>query len=165
MFWTLLLAVLSAIALFYILKNRLAIFWPSTGKMIKIVDDLADIKKTDIAYDLGSGDGRIVKKLAKKAKLVIGVEHSKIMNSIARKKLKGLKNAKIVDGNLFEQDISDANVVVAYLSRLLIPKLERKITEECKKGTRIILIGYKFRGLKPVKERRTFLMTIRLYIV
>jgi 16S rRNA A1518/A1519 N6-dimethyltransferase RsmA/KsgA/DIM1 with predicted DNA glycosylase/AP lyase activity len=150
--------------LYYMLKNRLAIYWPSSGKMVDVIEGLAGVKKGDVVYDLGSGDGRIVERLSRKAKKCVGVEHNNLLVSYSKKKLRGLKNVKIIHGNIFDQDLSDANVIVAYLSRPLIGALEKKIIMDCKKGTRIVLVGYKFSKLKMAKERKRLWIRIRLYL-
>ncbi|OGI15541.1 hypothetical protein A3K63_01600 [Candidatus Micrarchaeota archaeon RBG_16_49_10] len=154
-----------SLLLIYIIKNRLAIFWPSTGRMVDAIEELADLKGRETVYDLGSGDGRVLVRLAKNAKKATGIEHNPILNAIARKRIGGLKNVSVTQGDIFEKDLKDADVIVAYLSRFLTHKLEKKIIKECRNGTKIILVGYRFNGMKPLKERRVFLMRIRLYKV
>lgn len=146
------------------LKNRLAIFFPSSREMIKIVMEFADLKKRDVFYDLGSGDGRILVEAAKAKIPVVGVEENRFLNWIARRKTKHLENVKIIQGNLFEQDISKATVIVAYLSRRLTHELQKKIKKETKKGTRIILIDHVFKSWEPVKMKKCFWLPIRLYV-
>jgi len=95
----------------------------------------------------------------------VGVEHNILLNKLARRKLKGYKNVKIVQGDIFDQGLSKATVVIAYLSRYVTKKLQKKIRSECEKRTRVILISYKFDNWEPVKMKRWFWLPIRLYVV
>jgi len=160
------LFLLSSFLLYYFLKNKLAVFFPSSKEVIKVVIELANLKKDDVFFDLGSGDGRILIEASKSGARVFGVEKNKILNWLAKRKVKklGLKNVKIIEGDLFKQDLGKATVIVAYLSQFLVEKLERKIEKEVKKGTRIILVDHKFKNLKPVLTRRVGLIPVRLYV-
>ncbi len=160
----LLLAFFFFFCLYYILKNRLAFFYPSSKEMIDVILDFADVNKNDIFYDLGSGDGRILVGAGKKGIPVVGVERNFFLNWIARRKTRKLNNVKIIKGNIFDQDLSKASIIVAYLSRKVTRELEKKIKRECKKKTKIILVDHPFVGWKPVKTRKIGLIPIRLYV-
>jgi len=132
--------------------------------MINIVIDFADIKKNDVFYDLGSGDGRILVEAAKKGIKVIGVEKNPFLNWLARRKIKNFKNVKIIQGDIFKQKINDASIIVAYLSQKIAERLQKKIEKKVKKGTRIILIDHKFLDWEPSKVKKVGLIPIRLYV-
>jgi predicted RNA methylase len=131
--------------------------------MIDVVIDLADIRKNDIFYDLGSGDGRILIEAAKLGKKVVGIEKNRLLNWFARRKIRNFKNVKIIQGDIFKQKINDASIIVAYLSQKVTKKLQKKIEKEVKKGTRIILVDHKFFNWEPIKVKRVGLIPIRLY--
>ncbi len=150
--------------LYYFLKNRFAIFFPSSRRMIDVVIDFAQIKKNDIFYDLGSGDGRVLIEVAKKNIKVIGIEKNPFLNWFARRKIKNIKNVKIIQGNIFKQKIDDASIIVAYLSQKITEKLQKKIENEVKKGTRIIIIDHEFLNWKPIRVKKVGFIPIRLYI-
>jgi len=132
--------------------------------MIDVVIDFADIKKNDVFYDLGSGDGRILVEAAKKGIKVVGIEKNRLLNWLARRSTKNFKNIKIIQANIFKQKINDASIIVAYLSQKITERLQKKIEKEVKKGTRIILIDHEFLNWKPVKIKKVGLIPIRLYI-
>ncbi|MCX6821428.1 MAG: methyltransferase domain-containing protein [Candidatus Aenigmarchaeota archaeon] len=163
--WLLLIFFFS-FSLYYVLKNRLAIFFPSSKKIIEVVLDFSDIKKNDVFYDLGSGDGRILIEAAKKNIKVIGVEQNKFLNWIARRKMERLKlkNVEIIEGDIFNQDLSKATVIVAYLSISVAHRLQKKIEKEVKKGTRIILVDHSFKEWKSVKMKKIGFIPVRLYL-
>lgn len=132
--------------------------------MIDVILDFAEIKKNDVFYDLGSGDGRILVEAAKKKIPVVGIEKNFFLNWIARRKTKKLKNVEIIQDNIFNHDLSKATIIVAYLSRKVTRELQKKIRKECKKGTKIILVDHPFVNWKPVKFRKVGLTPIRLYV-
>lgn len=132
--------------------------------MIDVVIEFADIKKNDVLYDLGSGDGRILVEAAKKKIKVIGIEQNRLLNWITRRKTRKLKNVKIIQGNIFEQDLSKATIIVAYLSRKITHELQKKIEREVKKKTKIILIDHSFIDWKPTRVKKIGLIPIRLYV-
>jgi predicted RNA methylase len=146
------------------LKNKLAVFIPSSKRMVNVIIELAEIKKNDVLYDLGSGDGRILVEAAKNGIKVVGIEQNPILNRIARKKLERFKNVRIIQDDIFDQDLSRATIIVAYLSQILAGKLQKKIEKEVKKGTRIILVDHHFFNWKPVKVKRVGILPISLYV-
>lgn len=146
------------------LKNKLAIFIPSSERMINVILELADIKKNDVLYDLGSGDGRILVEAAKKGIKVVGIEQNRFLNWIAKRRVRKSKNVKIIQGDIFDQDLSRATILVAYLSQALAKKLQKKIENEVKTGSRMILVDHHFSNWKPVKTKRVNILPIRLYV-
>ncbi len=160
----LLLLFLSVLGLYYFLKNRLAVFFPSSEKMIETVLEFADPKKSDIIFDLGSGDGRILKAFGSRGHKIIGVEQNPLLNWLARRRTRNLKSVKITKGDIFDQDLSKATVIIAYLSRKVTYDLEKKIEKEAKKRTRIIILDHMFKNLKPLKEKKIQMIPIRLYV-
>jgi predicted RNA methylase len=163
--WLLLIFFFS-FSLYYILKNKLAIFFPSSKKIIEVVLDFADIKKNDVFYDLGSGDGRILIEAAKKNIKIVGIEQNKFLNWIARRKIERLKlkNVEIIEGDIFNQNLSKATVIVAYLSISVVHRLQKKIEKEVKKGTRIILVDHSFKNWKPIKMKKIWFIPVRFYV-
>jgi predicted RNA methylase len=150
--------------LYYFIKNKLAVFFPSSNRMIDVILDFARIKHDDVFYDLGSGDGRILIEAAKKNVRVIGIEKNPLLNWLARRKVKNFKNVKIIQGDIFKQKINNVSIIVAYLSQKVTERLQKKIEKEVKKGTRIILIDHEFLNWKPIKVKRVRLIPIRLYV-
>lgn len=160
----LLLMVFFTFCLYYMLKNRLAIFFPSSKEVIDTVLEFADLKEGGVFYDLGSGDGRILIEVAKTHARVVGIEKNRFLNWVARKRTKNFENVRIIQGDIFDKDIKEANVLVAYLSRKLTHDLQKKIRKEAKKGTRIILIDHPFKDWKPIKMKRIGMIPVRLYV-
>jgi SAM-dependent methyltransferase len=101
---------------------------------------LADIKRDDVVYDLGCGDGRFVFEAAEKGARATGVEISPLVYWWARARRRLLhKKGNLVRGNIHATDLSDADVVFCFLLPKAMDKLARKFRDELKDGCRIII--------------------------
>lgn len=103
---------------------------------------LANLKKGDVLYDLGSGDGRIVFEAASKYGVrAVGVEIKPHLVEEANQRAKdeGLeKLARFVNADLFRLNLRKATVVTLYLSDSLNERLLPKLLRELRPGSRII---------------------------
>ena len=103
---------------------------------------LADIKATDVVYDLGSGDGRVVILAAQKyGARGVGIEIDPKLVQTARNVARDgevTDRVRFIEGDLFEADISGATLVTIYLSPTVNAKLEPKLKAELRPGTRIV---------------------------
>ncbi|NYB51639.1 MAG: SAM-dependent methyltransferase [Methanobacteriaceae archaeon] len=117
--------------------------------------EMAEVDSRDLVYDLGSGDGRIVIEAAARYQaLGIGVEADPLRvfwSNIKIRKRKLGQQVKIIWGNIFDQNLSHATVVVVFLWGRTNEKLKDKLQEELRPGTRIVSYVWKFNGWKPVK--------------
>jgi len=59
----------------------------------------------------------------------------------------------IIEGDLFEQDISSADIITLYLYPSMMEKLRTKLDKELKPGTRVVSLIFKIKGWKPLKEK------------
>ena len=95
-----------------------------------------------IIYDLGSGYGQLAFAAAKRFPdaQVIGFEIFWLPYFMSRfkKKLYGYKNVSFKKANLFEEDLSDADVVLNFLFPKFQDKLQQKFKEELKDNALII---------------------------
>jgi cyclopropane fatty-acyl-phospholipid synthase-like methyltransferase len=93
-------------------------------------------------FDLGSGDGRIVIAAAKKYKAnAIGVELDDALVAKSKAKIYELgldKNARIIRGDLLQQDYSSADLVTVYLWPESNAKVARLLEQQLKKGARVV---------------------------
>ena len=142
--------------------------WSPTS--VRIVDrmlEMAEIVSGDIVYDLGSGDGRIVVEAARKyrAKGVgIEVDPLRVIWSIINVYVLRLNGSvRIVWGNIFHQDISDATIVTLFLWQRTNQKLKKKLLSELKPGTRVVSYIWTFDDWIPVsadEHNRVYLYII-----
>lgn len=116
---------------------------------------LAQLKPGEVFFDLGSGDGRTVIMAAKEfGARAVGVE---LREDLAKKALssvyeEGLQDrVTIVNGDMFNVDLSSADVVFLYLTTSANEKIKPKLEAELKPGARIVSHDYEIVGWKPVK--------------
>jgi len=130
-------------------------FVPSPVQVIRQMLVLAELRAGEIFFDLGAGDGRTVVMAAKEyGARAVGVE---LREDLAKKALssiyeQGLQDRiTIVNGDMFNVDLTSADVIFLYLTTSANEKVKPKLESELRHGTRIISHDYEIVGWKPVK--------------
>jgi hypothetical protein len=127
---------------------------PTDEKVVAEMLKVAKVKKSDVLYDLGSGDGRIVITAAKKfGTRGTGIELLPSLVQEARENARksGVSGlARFVEGDIFDADISEATVVTLYLLPEVNMRLRPKLLE-LRPGTRIVSHNYDLGDWKPEK--------------
>lgn len=121
--------------------KRDVIYVPTPYKVVAEMLKVAEVEKTDVLYDLGCGDGRIVIHAAQRGARATGIDIDPVR--IAESKQNAIRfqvteRVRFLNQNLFETDISEATVLSLYLLPRLNLKLRPKIFKELKPGTRIV---------------------------
>jgi SAM-dependent methyltransferase len=118
------------------------IYVPTPQAAVDAMLDIAQVKPSDIVYDLGSGDGRIVITAAKKygARGVgIEIDPALVKKANDNAAAAGVANrVRFVVQDLFTSDIHEATVVTLYLLQSINERLRPKLIRELKPGTRIV---------------------------
>ena len=129
---------------------------PTTEPAVEAMLKLAEVKKSDIVYDLGCGDGRIVITAAKKygARGVgIDINPQRISEANANLKKAGVENlVRFEENDLFLADFHEATVVTLFLLPNINLKLKPKLLEQLKPGTRVVSNTFDMGEWKAVKE-------------
>jgi SAM-dependent methyltransferase len=132
---------------------------PTKSIRIKKIIELVKLKRGEVFYELGSGDGRVVMEAAKLGANAVGIEQSLIRVLLSRWKARNLPNAHFIHGDIFhllsdrkQNEIRDANVIFIFLLPKGVGKLEPLLKKNLKKGTRIITQTFHFKTLKPYKK-------------
>jgi SAM-dependent methyltransferase len=130
------------------------IFVPTPQPVVDKMLEMAEVKKDDVLYDLGCGDGRIVVTAAKRygARATgIDIDPERIRESLENVRTNGVAGlVTIRQGDIFETDLSKASVVTLYLLPELNVKLMPRL-KQLKPGTRIVSHDFDMRGAKPKK--------------
>jgi SAM-dependent methyltransferase len=136
------------------LREPDVIFVPTPQIVVDKMLELAKVKKTDLLYDLGCGDGRIVVTAAKKygCKAVgFDINPVRVKESLERVKKNKVEHlVKIENEDIFTLDLSKANVITLYLLPSLNVKLIPQL-EKLKPGCRIVSHDFDMRGVTPDK--------------
>jgi len=130
---------------------------PTTAEAVQAMLKLADVKKADIVYDLGCGDGRIVIAAAKTygARGVgIDIDPDRIREAKENAKKAGVENlVRFEENDLFQSDFREATVVTLFLLRSIHLKLRPKLLQELKPGTRVVSNTFDMGDWRPDKEQ------------
>ena len=123
-------------------KQPDVIYVPTPQPVVDAMLALAQVTRTDVVYDLGSGDGRIVIAAAKQyGARGVGIE---IDPALVKKATENAAAAgvsarvRFVTHDLFTADVSRASVVTLYLLQSINERLRPKLVRELKPGTRIV---------------------------
>jgi SAM-dependent methyltransferase len=123
-------------------------YFPSTDEAVSGLLRLAGTGPTDVVYDLGCGDGRIVIAAAKEfgARGVgIEIDPAPLRMAVYHARRAGVEDrVRFVRGDLFEADIREATVVTLFLFESLNRRLLPKLLKELAPGTRIVAHRYGF---------------------
>jgi len=133
------------------------IYVPTPQPVVDRMLELAKVKKTDLVYDLGCGDGRIVVTAAKRyGTRAFGFDIDPVRVAEARENVR--KNnvehlVTIEQRDIFTIDLSPADVVTLYL----LPELNVKLIpqlEKLKPGARVVSHDFDMRGITPEQRVR-----------
>ena len=141
-------------------------WWRTSKKTARAICKLAKVKKGDLIYDLGSGDGTALMIAAKEfGAKGIGIEIDPFrywVSKILLKKNSVTDKVKILRKNFFTQNVKEADVIFVYLIPKTLEKLLPKFKKELKKGTRIVSFVYEINlPLKGYDKENK----IRLYVI
>jgi len=118
------------------------IFVPTPHEVVEDMLRLVDVKKGDVLYDLGSGDGRIPIAAAKMygvRAVGIDIDPARIAEAQDNAKKAGVTHlVEFRQADLFQSDFREATVVTLYLLPELNVKLRPRLWAELKPGTRIV---------------------------
>ncbi|NWF86401.1 class I SAM-dependent methyltransferase [Candidatus Bathyarchaeota archaeon] len=133
----------------------IAPYVPSPPQVIRQMLILSELKAGEVFFDLGAGDGRTVVMAAKDfGARAVGVE---LREDLVKKALStvyenGLQDrVTIVNGDMFNVDLTSADVIFLYLTTSANEKVKPKLEAELRPGVRVISHDYEIIGWKPVK--------------
>ena len=139
-------------------SNKLAPYVASPSHVVDVMLEMAKIKPGETVYDLGSGDGRIVIAAAEKYKAKsIGVEISPklVASATADIEKAGLAGqARVMQGDVLQTDLTGADVVTMYLETELNAKLKPRLEKFLKPGARVVSHDYPVPGWKPTRVEK-----------
>jgi precorrin-6B methylase 2 len=132
-------------------------FVPTTPEAVQAMLKLAEVRKSDIVYDLGCGDGRIVIAAAKTYGahgVGIDIDPQRIKEAQENAKKAGVENlVRFEENDLFQADIHEASVVTLFLLSSVNLRLRPKLLHDLKPGTRVVSNTFDMGDWKPQKEQ------------
>jgi hypothetical protein len=124
-----------------ILFERDTPYVPTPPDVVERMLDMANIKPGEYLIDLGSGDGRIVVSAAQRGARAYGVDLNpeRVKDGVANAAKAGVSDrATFAVKDLFDTDISKADVVTTYLLPLVNMDLRPRLLDEMRPGARLV---------------------------
>ncbi len=138
--------------------NWLGPFVPTPAAVVNAGLELAKVGADDLVYDLGSGDGRIILAAAQRFQArSVGIEWNpalceKTSAAIQRLGLEG--RVRVIQGDIFNQDVSSATVVTGYLLPKSWERLAPILARQLRNGVRVVSVNYPIPGWRVVEEKQ-----------
>jgi hypothetical protein len=127
------------------LRGPDVIFVPTPNEIVNTMLKLAGVSKKDTVYDLGCG----AQKYGARG-VGIDIDPDRVAEATDNVSKAGVADrVKIVRGDLFQANISEATVVTLYLLTDLNLKLRPKLLKELNPGTRIVSHAFSMGDWKP----------------
>ncbi len=161
------IALLQAMVVLFFLNNGCSIpvwtygevpFVPTPPEVIDRMLEMARVKREDVIYDLGSGDGRILIQAAKRyGTKGVGVEIDpdlvrQAQNNALREKVNQLVEFRT--GDALSTDVSPATVVTLYMLPDFNAKLRPIFDRQLKSGARVVSHDFPIEGWVPDRVER-----------
>ncbi len=146
------------IAFFYGLWTIVPFFyklpWVPTAKArARRALEMAKLQQGEVLYDLGAGDGRILLMGAEEfGAQAVGIEASPLQYIFTwlRCYFSGSRpNIRVRRENFYQADLSDADVIFAYLTPAHASRLQGRLAGQLKPGARVVAIAFDFPDWKP----------------
>jgi SAM-dependent methyltransferase len=133
-------------------------FIPTQIDHVEAFFELAPLTRSDIVYDLGSGDGRLLFTAVEKgAGRAVGIELNPdlVLKAASRAKSTGLQDRiMFLEADVTDINLGNASVVLCYLSISGSAALKVKLESELRPGSRVVMEMFPVPGWKP--ERTIF---------
>ena len=140
------------------LRKPDVIYYPTPTETVDEMLRMAKIKKGDVLYDLGSGDGRIPIAAAKQYGIrAVGIEIDPKLVTEAQENARQAGVSGLVrfrNEDMFRVDVSEATIVTLYLSEKLNVLLRPKLLSELRPGSRILSHDFRMGDWKPEQTVR-----------
>jgi hypothetical protein len=140
------------------LRKPDVIYYPTPPETVDEMLRMAKIKKGDVLYDLGSGDGRIPIAAAKQYGIrAVGIEIDPKLVTEANEIAREAGVAELVrfrNEDMFRVDVSEATIVTLYLSEKLNVLLRPKLLSDLRPGSRILSHDFRMGDWTPEQTVR-----------
>ncbi len=145
------------------------IYVPTREPVMDAMLRMAKVDSSDIVYDLGCGDGRIVIAAAQRfgaTGVGIDLDPQRIKEARENAKEAGVTDkVTFIEGDLFDSDFSEATVVTLYLLTELNKRLKPLLMAQLKPGTRIVSHAFSMGDWEPDAQEEVDGTTVYLWTI
>jgi SAM-dependent methyltransferase len=152
-------AVVTILALFTMLGSLYV--WvpyvPTPHTVVKRMVELATLQGNEVVYDLGCGDGRLLIEAKRKHPGIQAIGYELPIGIYLLGKIRVFFSRLPITihwKDFRKADLQNADVIFLYLVPEVFAKLEKKLSHELRKGTKVISHGFEFPGRSPMHVER-----------
>jgi SAM-dependent methyltransferase len=131
-------------------------YQPAPDRVIRRMLEFARVTPEDRVYDLGAGTGGLLFRAVEEyGASGVGVEVEPLRYlylRYRRRRSRARSRVQILRQNLFEVDLSSANVILAFLWPGAMRRLRQKFSAELRPGTRVVSYYHRIAGWVPVEK-------------
>jgi len=128
------------------------IWFPTRKRDYEKIANLASLQPDKVFFDLGSGTGDLLFYLSKKYGIkCVGIEVSPLFYLYSKIRSLFNKKVKICFGNFFKFNLSDADIIYAFLHPKLLKRLEEKINKEARREVLVIISCWPLENREPLR--------------
>jgi SAM-dependent methyltransferase len=128
---------------------------PTDPEFVTGFFELAPVSATDVVYDLGCGDGRLLFAAIEKGAgrgVGIDIDPVRVKASKEAAEKRGLNGeVHFIEADVMQADFSDATIIFYYLLTTAAAALKPKFEAELRPGTRVVMESFPVPGWKPVR--------------
>lgn len=128
---------------------------PTLERQRRLALDMLKLKPGQRFYDLGCGDGSLLKDAASRGLLAVGYEINPILAAIAwLRTIRHRKQVKIVLGSFWKADITEADGIFVFLTAHHMKKLDNFMRKNTKnQPVKLLSYGFRIPGRKAEKAK------------
>ena len=129
-------------------------YLPTLRRQSEAALDLLDLKKGQTLYELGCGDGRVLKLAARRGLKAVGYELNPLLVAAAwLNTLRYRRRVKVIWGNFWNADLKPADGIYVFLLDRFMEKLDGKLRRDAAAGTKVASYAFEIPGKKPSKQK------------
>jgi ubiquinone/menaquinone biosynthesis C-methylase UbiE len=132
---------------------------PTQPEFIEPFFELCPVSSSDVVYDLGSGDGRLLFAAAERGAgrcVGIDIDPDRVLVSREATEKEGLANRiSFIEADVIDVNLSGASVIFCYLFPSASTALKPKFEKELKPGTRVVMESFPVPGWEVDRVNET----------
>ena len=146
-----------SISLFFTFLYTKVPYVRTPKKVLKIILNEINLKPENVAYDLGCGNARFLIMIEKKfGAKTIGYELSLWPYILARLNIFFSKSkTRVLNKNFYKENLSNADLIFCFLLTDVMPKVQKQLEKQLKKGAKVISFAFSIKAWKPYKVIET----------